>query len=140
MAKQIRSRQRKKERNRTSTQNGQRPAPRAPGDIATAGAPARLNATTSGASRDGLCLLDRNPDAQFDELQAATDEEIDALRVNLVQDGIASRTADTAGHVVDDIAEEELARFTEAEPVQAGHGVASAEPGRDDTRRALRNQ
>jgi len=71
-------------------------------------------------------------------LAASTEEEVDALRVNLTQDDYPPSTRDSSGRVVDDTAQERLARFTEADPMQGDIGVVSVEPGRDDTSRILR--
>ena len=106
-------------------------------DIATEATIDRLEAIAGGADEDDPRLLDPKISREFDKLQAETEEEVDALRVNLVQDG-ASRTSDSSGRVVDDTAEEELARFTEVGPMLADQGVVSVEPGRDDTSRVLR--
>jgi len=72
------------------------------------------------------------------ELAATTEEEVDALRVNLNQDDYPPSTRDSSGRIVDDVAQERLARFTEADPMQGDIGVVSVEPGRDDTSRTLR--
>jgi len=72
------------------------------------------------------------------ELAATTEEEVDALKVNLLQDDEPSSTRNSSGRVVDDTAQERLARFTEADPMQGDIGVVSVEPGRDDTSRVLR--
>lgn len=137
MAKQIRSRQRKKERTEPSIGRGSSPATGGPDDIATAATIERLEAIAGGADEDDPRLLDRNLGREFDELQATTEEEIDALEINLVQDGV-SRSDDSSGRVIDDAAEEEIARFTEVGPTQANQGAVSVEPGRDDTSRILR--
>ena len=75
---------------------------------------------------------------KLSELAASTEEEVDALRVNLTQDDYPPSTRDSTGRVVDDTAEERLARFTEADPMQGDIGAISVEPGRDDTSRILR--
>ena len=108
-------------------------------DTADAATIERLEAIAGGADEDDPRLL-LNPDLsrEVDKLDASTDEEIDALRVNLVQDGGESHTTDSSGRVVDDSAEVEVARFTEVGPMQPDQGVASVEPGRDDTSRVLR--
>jgi hypothetical protein len=72
------------------------------------------------------------------ELAVTTEEEVDALRVNLVQNDQPSSTRDSSGRVVDDTAEERIAPFTEADPMQPDIGVVSVEPGREDTSRVLR--
>src|SRR5690348_14032584 len=55
---------------------------------------------------------------KLSELAATTDEEIDALRVNFLQNDYPPSTRDSSGRIVDDTAEERLARFTEADPMQ----------------------
>ena len=72
------------------------------------------------------------------ELAVTTEEEVDALRVNLLQDDEPPSTRDSSGRVVDDTAEERVAPFTEADPMQPDIGVVSVEPGRDDTSGVLR--
>lgn len=72
-------------------------------------------------------------------LAASTEEEVDALRVNLLQDDEVSNGRGGSGRIVDDAAEERIARFTEADPMQGDIGATSVEPGRDDTSRILRN-
>ena len=120
---------------------GRKPPQPDTADAATADAATidRLDAIAGGADEDDpRYLLDPSLSREMDKLDAATEEEVDALRVNLVQDGGESHTTDTSGRVVDDAAEEELARFTEVGPMQPDQGVASVEPGRDDTSRRLR--
>ena len=74
----------------------------------------------------------------MDELDASTEEEIDALEVNLTQEDEIASTRDGSGRVIDDVAEEELARFTEVGPMQTDQGVVPVAPGRDDTSAVLR--
>jgi hypothetical protein len=140
MAKQDSSRQAKPQTNESSPQSGTRPTPPAgtPDDIATEATLERLEAIAGGADEDDPRLLDSNVGPKFDALQAETEEEVDALRVNLVQDGGTSYGTDTSGKIVDDTAEEELARFTEVGPMQPDQGVVTVEPGRDDTSRVIR--
>jgi hypothetical protein len=76
---------------------------------------------------------------RLSELAATTEEEVDALQLNLTQDDYPPSTRDSSGRIVDDVAEERLARFTEADPMQGDLGVVSVEPGRDDTSRTLRS-
>ena len=121
-------------RNRNSQQRGEQP-----GDIADAATIDRLEAIAGGAEEDDpRLLLDPDLRREADKLDAGTEEELDALRINLVQDGGESHTTDGSGRVVDDVAEEEIARFTEVGPMQPDQGVATVEPGRDDTSRVLR--
>ena len=119
-----------------SSQRGGQPRP---GDTADAANLDRLEAISGGADEDDpRLLLDPDLSHEADKLDAATEEEVDALRVNLAQDGGESHTTDSSGRVVDDTAEEEIARFTEVGPMQPDQGVVSVEPGRDDTSRVLR--
>ena len=99
----------------------------------------RLESIAGGTDEDDPRLyLDPRFSKEADKLDASTEEEVDALRVNLVQDGGKSHSTDTSGRVVDDTAEEEIARFTEVGPMQPDQGVVSAELGQDDTSRVLR--
>jgi len=117
---------------------GSRTVPQS-GDTADGATIERLSAIAGGADEDDPRLFENeNLSAEIDKLDAQTEEEIDALRVDLVQDGGESHTTDTSGRVVDEVAEEELARFTEVGPMQPDQGVVSVEPGRDDTSRVLR--
>lgn len=75
---------------------------------------------------------------QLSGLAATTEEEVDALKVNLQQNDEPPSSSDSSGRIVDDTAEERIARFTEADPMQGDLGVVSVEPGRDDTSRILR--
>lgn len=75
---------------------------------------------------------------KLNELAVTTEEEVDALRVNMFQNDEPANSHDSSGRVVDDTAEERTARFTEADPMQGDIGVVSVEPGRDDTSRVLR--
>lgn len=110
-----------------------------PDDTADAATIERLSAIAGGADEDDPRLLrNQNLSREVDKLDAETEEEIDALRVGLVQDEGESHTTDTSGRIVDDAAEQELARFTEVGPMQKDQGVADVEPGRDDTSRVLR--
>ena len=76
---------------------------------------------------------------KLSELAASIEEEVDALRVNLTQDDEPSSTRDSSGRIVDDVAEQRLARFTESDPMQGDIGVVAVAPGRDDTSRILRS-
>lgn len=97
----------------------------------------RVEVLASGAERSNDIDED-DLGEKLSELAASTEEEVDALKVNLFQDDEPPRTRDSSGLVVDDAAEERLARFTEADPMQGDIGVVSVEPGRDDTSRILR--
>ena len=75
---------------------------------------------------------------KLSELAASIEEEVDALRVNLTQDDDPPSSRDSSGRIVDDVAEQRLARFTESDPMQGDIGVGAVAPGRDDTSRILR--
>jgi hypothetical protein len=72
------------------------------------------------------------------ELAVTTDEEVDALRINLLQPDAPPNTRDGSGRIVDDTAEERIARFTEADPMQDELGAISVEPGLEDTSSVIR--
>lgn len=72
------------------------------------------------------------------ELAVTTEEEVDALKINLVQEDERSNARDGSGRVVDDSAEERTARFTESDPMRGELGAVSVEPGRDNTSSVLR--
>jgi hypothetical protein len=109
------------------------------GDTADAATIERLEAIAGGADEDDPRLfLDPSLSREADKLDAITEEQVDALRVDLVQDGGESHSDDSSGRVVDEVAEEELARFTEVGPMQPDQGVVTVEPGREDTSRRLR--
>jgi hypothetical protein len=97
----------------------------------------RIEVLASGAEREDD-IDDGDLGQKLSELAATTEEEVDALKVNLLQDDEPLSTLDSSGRIVDDTAEERIARFTEADPMQGDIGVVSVEPGRDDTSRTLR--
>jgi hypothetical protein len=72
------------------------------------------------------------------ELAASTEEEVDALKINLSQEDERPNTRDGSGRIVDEAAEERTARFTESDPMQDDLGAVSVEPGRDNTSAVLR--
>ena len=65
-------------------------------------------------------------------------EEVDALEVNLLQADERPNTRDGSGLIVDETAEQRIARFTEADPMQSDLGAESVEPAGDDTSDVLR--
>jgi len=67
------------------------------------------------------------------KLAASTEEEVDALRVDLSQADKRPHTRDGSGRVVDELAEAEMAKFTEVGPFEPDRGAESLVPGRDDT-------
>lgn len=77
--------------------------------------------------------------AAFD---AAMDEEIDALQLDLTQEEARPRRRSGAaygsGRIVDDVAEERLAEFTEVGRDLDEEGAESFVPGLDDTSQVLR--
>jgi hypothetical protein len=106
---------------------------------ATAGGEAaldRLESITGGA--DDPVIAEGELGKQFDQLDAATDEEVDALKVNLLQDEELDSARDGSGHIVDDLAEERIGKLTETGPFEEGQGTVSVSPGRDDTSATLR--
>lgn len=108
-----------------------------PDELDNEGDVERVEVLASGAE-DSDDVEDDDLSEKLSELAASTEEEVDALRVNLTQDDYPRSTRDSSGLVVDDTAQERLARFTEADPMQGDIGVVSVEPGRDDTSRILR--
>ena len=97
----------------------------------------RVEMLISGAE-DGENIEDDDLGEKLSELSATTEEEIDALRINLLQEDEPPSTRDGSGRIVDDAAEERIAEFTEADPMQGDLGAISVEPGLDDTSRILR--
>lgn len=71
-------------------------------------------------------------------LNASTDEEVDALRVDLMQDPRGRDTRDGTGKIVDEVAREHMAAMTEVGPELDDKGVVSAVPGRDNPSGILR--
>ncbi len=139
MAKHSQQKQPDKTRRSSTPHQNQQPRHSLPPDeIATEATIERLEAISGGADEDDPRLLDRSLGKQFDQLQATTEEEIDALRVDLVQDDAPSGTRNGTGRIIDDVAEEEIARFTEVGPMQSDQGAVTVEPGREDTSRVLR--
>jgi hypothetical protein len=98
----------------------------------------RLEAITGGDNEDELQPISGDLQSQFNSLDASTEEELDALEVNLAQDGGPGDSRDGSGRVADDIAEEEIAKSTEVGPAADDRGAESVEPGRQDTSEALR--
>lgn len=74
---------------------------------------------------------------RIDELVAAADEEIDALQVDLLQENEIPEPWRGSGKIVDDLSEEELARFTEVGRDAPIRGARSVVPGREDTSETL---
>lgn len=72
------------------------------------------------------------------ELAVTSDEEVDALKINLLQEDERPDSEGGSGLIVDDEAEERIARFTEADPREANLGAISVDPGLDNTSNLLR--
>ncbi len=106
-------------------------------DVATAERIDRLESITGGADDEPL-VLEGKLGRQFDALDAGTDEELDALELDLVQDGDPFDARDGSGRVDDDVAEEQIAAFTEVGPMADDRGGESLAPGREDTSAVIR--
>ena len=76
--------------------------------------------------------------SKIDELDASSDEEIDALQLDLLQDRNLPEPSRGSGKIVDDLSEEDLSRFTEVGPDASVQGARSVVPGREDTGETLR--
>jgi len=105
------------------------------GDTATEEQLDRLEAITGGA--DDPPIFEGELGREMDELDAETDEEVDALEVDLLQDDELANPSDGSGRIVDDVSEEDLARFTEVGPDAFDRGAISVAPGRENTSRTL---
>lgn len=98
----------------------------------------RLEAITGGAEDPIIPDSDEGDVKEFDALDASTEEEVDALKVNLLQDDALSDSKDGSGRVIDDVAEGTIAGFTETGPLEVNRGAIPLAPGREDTSRAIR--
>ncbi|MFC5865467.1 hypothetical protein ACFPT7_24390 [Acidicapsa dinghuensis] len=109
-------------------------------DIATEASINRLEETVRGGEkeREESRLYQGRTGRDADKLDASTDEEIDALELDLYQTDSRSNTLDGSGRIVDDVAEERLAEFTEVGPDLDDEGAESVEPGNEDTSETLR--
>ena len=104
-------------------------------DFATDAELDRLEVITGGP--DEPVIADGDLGQKFDELEASTEEELDALQVNLLQEDERPNARDGSGLIVDDAAEERIARFTESDPMESDFGAESVEPGGEDTSAVL---
>jgi N utilization substance protein A len=68
---------------------------------------------------------------------ASSEEEVDALKLDLTQEGEEPASEDGSGRVVDEVAEERIAEVTEVGPALDAEGAESLVPGRDDTSAVL---
>lgn len=76
---------------------------------------------------------------ETDKLRAETEEEVDALRVNLTQDDDSRQnTRYGTGIIADDVAQERIAGATEVGKELDDKGVNAVVPGREDTSARLR--
>jgi hypothetical protein len=107
------------------------------GDAATDELLDRLEAITGGA--DDPPIFEGELGHKLDELEAETDEQIDALEVDLLQEDEIPEPARGSGKIVDDVSEENLTRFTEVGPDAFDRGATSVVPGRENTSRTLRS-
>jgi transcription termination/antitermination protein NusA len=109
------------------------------GEVASEETLDRLEQITGGAEqplayRGGLAR-------ETDKLSAQTEEEVDALRVDLTQDDDSMHnTRYGTGKIDDDVAREHIAGVTEVGPELDDKGVNAVVPGRDDTSRVLRRR
>ncbi|HEY9127162.1 MAG TPA: hypothetical protein VIM62_08540 [Acidobacteriaceae bacterium] len=111
----------------------------APEDIATTATIDRLEEITGGADEEEEQLpVTGRLDRQIDALDASADEEIDALQLDLTQEDERPNRRDGSGGIVDDVAEERLAEFTEVGRDLDEEGAESVVPGLDDTSQVLR--
>lgn len=106
------------------------------GDTADEATLDRLESITGGADVPGIYegALGRKVEA----LDAETDEEVDALELDLYQDEPRTDTHDGSGRIVDELAEEELAGFTEVGRDLEDRGARSVAPSLDETSSILR--
>jgi transcription termination/antitermination protein NusA len=98
----------------------------------------RLETLTGGAEVPMSAAKDPQLADRLDELDAGTEEEIDALKMNLLQEDELPDDIDGTGRVVDEVAEERIAALTETEPLQDARGARSVEAGNDDTSEEIR--
>jgi hypothetical protein len=81
----------------------------------------------------------KSKNADLSKLDALTGEEIDALRVDLVQDADDIHDPDDGtGLIGDDVARDRIESLTESGPDSGDRGVLNESPGRDDTSDILR--
>jgi hypothetical protein len=107
-----------------------------PDDTANEATVDRLEVTTGGSDQPRIVSgkLARETAA----LDASTEEEVDALRLNLEPDSRGRDTRDGTGRIVDELAANQIVQMTEAGPELQNKGVASVSPGRDNTSGILR--
>jgi len=106
------------------------------GDTADEATIDRLEPITGGADEPGI--YEGRLGRKIDQLDAETDEELDALELDLHQDEPRTDTRDGSGRIVDELAKEEIAEFTEVGPDVDDRGAKSVAPSLDDTSSILR--
>ena len=109
------------------------------GDTASEDALDRLEQMTGGADEP---LAHRGDMArEVNKLHAETEEEIDALKVNLTQDDDSRRnTRYGTGVIADDVAQARIAGETEVGEDLDDKGVNAVVPGREDTSARIRRR
>lgn len=104
----------------------------------SAGAKGERASRGNAAANPGENPSQRDLARQMAALTASTEEQVDALRVDLVQDPRGRDTRDATGKIVDELARERMAGMTEVGPELEDKGVVSAVPGRDNPSGILR--
>ena len=107
-------------------------------DVATEATLDRLETITGGADEPEPAIEDPELAEKLDELDAETEEEIDALKVNLMQEDERPDWRDGSGRVEDEVAEERIEALTETEPLDDARGARSLDAGSDDTSEEIR--
>lgn len=88
--------------------------------------------------RKGSQMSRNTQSSEFEQFDASAAEELDALEVNLLQDGDDILDAeDGTGPIEDDIARDQIEGMTEVGPNLVDEGVDSVAPGREDTSATL---
>ena len=116
--------------------NEDEPAVGSADDVATDATIDRLEEITGGA--DEPALYEGRLGRRVEAFDASSEEEVDALKVNLMQEDDRPNSRDGSGRIVDDVAEEQLAEFTEVGPDLDDEGVLQVSVGNDDTSAVLR--
>jgi N utilization substance protein A len=107
------------------------------GDVASEETLDRLEQITGGSEQPKVYR--GNMARETAKLNASTEEEVDALRVNLTQDSQSmNNTRYGTGVIADDVAREQIAGVTEVGPELDDKGVNSVVPGRENTSARLR--
>ncbi len=128
--------------NESSVYGPEETAPAKADDIATEATLDRLEEITGGADDDPDIDDPNLHEGRFaeevDSLTASSEEEVDALEVNLLQDDQIATTRNGSGRVIDEIAEERVAEYIEVGPRLTNEGAMLLEPGLDDTSATIR--